>query len=245
MKSCELVINLTDGVRWLSFLPLRARSFVLHGFLAADRKQPSAVHPERLEGILCKMTSRKKRLVTLSQTHRDRCVVVTSKDKPESSYDGDAILTNRDDIFISVQVADCLPIFLINETSQVVGLVHAGWRGTILGIAQESLRKAKINLGCQAEDFTAVLGPCIRGCCYEISEDVAILFDRECIKPRDGDRWSLDLICANLKQLTDCGVKQDRIFVTSECTCCNADLFFSHRREGISAGRMVGFMALR
>jgi len=245
MNCVEPVVNRTDSIRWLSFPPLQTYPFVLHGFLARTSESPRYGETEAVEEILCSITSRKKRLITLSQVHRDRCTVITRQDRPEARYPGDAILTNRDDIFISVQVADCLPVFLLNETSKVVGLVHAGWRGTILGVVRNTLGTAKSRLGCEASDFTAMLGPCIRSCCYRISDDVAVLFDKDCIKRMAGGLASLDLVRANVKQLMDCGVEQNRIYLTDECTCCNADLFFSHRRESNSAGRMTAFMAIR
>jgi YfiH family protein len=170
-------------------------------------------------------------------------VIINRGENLKGLYLGDAVLTNRDDVLIRVQVADCLPIFLVNETDKVIGVIHAGWRSTILGIVRRTLIRAQANLGCNPGDFTALLGPCIQACCYEVSDDLAILFDRECVKPAGNGNLALDLVCANVQQLADCGVKQDRIFEVGECTCCNTDLFFSYRREGKRTGRMVAFMA--
>jgi YfiH family protein len=245
MNCVEPVISLNGSIRWLSYPPLQAFPFVLHGFLAKASDSSGVREAGAVEETLCKITSQKKRLITLTQIHQDQCVVITQKDSPEANYRGDAILTNRNDLFVSVQVADCLPLFLVNETSRVVGLVHAGWRGTILGVVRNTLKTAKSRLGCKAGDFTAMLGPCIRSCCYRVSDDVAVLFDRDCIERTSGDSASLDLVRANVKQLTDCGVEQNRIYLTEDCTCCNVDLFFSHRRESDNTGRMTAFMALR
>jgi YfiH family protein len=245
MKPSEIIINQTEDTRWLSFPPLQAYDFLLHGFLLKHRNCSPPGKPEATEQVLSKITSRRRKLVTLSQMHGDRCVIVSRKQRLQRRYQADAVFTDRDDVFISVQVADCLPIFLVNQTSKVVGLVHAGWRGTLMGIAQATLRKARTELGCRAEDFTVLLGPCIQNCCYQVSHDVAILFDKECIQKSPEGRVALDLICANAKQLTEYGVKHNRIWVARECTCCRADLFFSHRREPGANGRMIGFMGLK
>ena len=245
MKSSEIVINQTEGRRWLSFPPLQAYPSVIHGFLLGDRDSPPDKAGETVEQILKRITSGGRKLITLSQMHRDGCAIISRKDRPGSGYQADAVFTDRDDVLISVQVADCLSIFLVNQTSNVVGLIHAGWRGTILGIVQTALSKAERQLGCRAGDFTAVLGPCIRSCCYQVSGAVAVLFDRECVQKTKEGSTRLDLVRANVKQLADYGVEQERIFVCRECTCCRADLFFSHRREGKAAGRMIGFMGLK
>jgi YfiH family protein len=245
MKPSEIIIHQTQDTRWLSFPPLQAYPFVLHGFLLKHGELPPPGEPEAIERILASITSHRKKLVTLSQMHGDRCAVVKRQEPFQRSYQADAVFTDRDDVFISVQVADCLPIFLVNLASKVVGLVHAGWRGTLMGIGQAALRKAQTELGCRSQDFAALLGPCIRSCCYEVSDEVAILFDKECVQESSQGRAKIDLICANVKQLTESGVKEDKIFVGQECTCCRADLFFSHRREPEAAGRMIGFMGLK
>jgi YfiH family protein len=245
MRSSDLVLNFAEGLRWVSFPPLDASSSVLHGLLIKDQNIPPGIRTKEAEGFLHKIDSPERRLISLSQTHRDECVVVISGDQLKGRYEGDALLTNRDDIFISVGVADCVPIFLLEEKKRVVGLIHAGWRGTLLGIARRSIQRAKQQFGCDPHCFTAAFGPCIQKCCYQISKDVAILFDRECISQTKGRKATLDLICANVKQLVNCGVKEDRIFFTDRCTFCDAESFYSYRREGEGAGRMLGFMGLR
>jgi YfiH family protein len=244
-KSADSVINQAQGARWLSFPPLDAHPLVLHGFLIKSRHASMPGRIQQTRSLLRRITSRKSRLVSLIQKHQDRCAVITAGDELKSSYQGDAILTNRTDVIISVQVADCPAIYLVEEKGKAIGLVHAGWRGTLLGILPRTLERARSELNCRASEFTAVIGPCIQGCCYQVSDSVAVLFDEKCMGRPQRNRTTLDLTCVNVKQLLDCGVKEDRIFKNGECTCCNGDLFFSHRREGISAGRMTAFLGLK
>lgn len=245
MRSSDLVVRLIEGIKWLSFPPLEAYPFILHGFIIKNQIFPPDVKTKEAEKLLQKAFSQKRRLVSLSQIHQDGCVIITSKDKLKRRYKGDALLTDRDDIFISVWVADCLSIFLVEERRRVVGLVHAGWRGTLLGILRRTIEAAKGQFGCEGGDFTVLFGPCIGSCCYQISDDVAVLFDEECMNRAQNGKPGLNLICANLKQLMSCGVKRDRIFVTGKCTFCDEKLFHSYRREKENAGRMIGFMGLR
>ncbi len=245
MRSTDSVIHDTGGVRWLSFPPLDAFPFFLHGFLIKNQAGPPASEGNKIERVLSEMASDKKTLVSLAQTHQSDCVVLTSRDEPKKNYRGDAILTDRNDVFLSVRVADCLPIFLVEERRKVIGLVHAGWRGTLLGITRKALGAARDELACSMSEFKVVLGPCIQGCCYDVSDGVAILFDRDCVRRAPNGKARLDLIAANLKQLVACGVEEDSIFVADRCTFCDADWFFSHRREGESTGRMVAFTGLK
>jgi YfiH family protein len=245
MRSSDFVVNLTGGIRWLSFPPLDAHPFILHGLVIKNQNIPSDVKTKEVENFLQKITSSKRMLVSVSQRHQDECVIITSKDKLKKGYKGDALLTDRKDIFISVCVADCLPIFLVEKKRRMVGLVHAGWRGTLLGIVQKTLEKAQHQLGCKPGDFTVLFGPCIQSCCYQVSDDVAILFAEECMSRSKHGRFMLDLIRANLKQLIGCGVKEDRIFATKSCTCCDKKLFHSYRRERENAGRMIAFLGLK
>jgi len=245
MRSSDFVVNLTEGIKWLSFPPMDAYPFVFHGFVIKNQKFPPDVKTKKIEKFLQKITSRKKALVSLFQMHQDECVIINSKDKIKRRYIGDAFLTDRDDILISVWAADCVPLFLVEEKRRVIGLVHAGWKGTILGIVHRTMERAKHQLGCEPRDLTVLFGPCIQSCCYQVSDDVAILFDEECVKQAQNGKVMLDLICANMKQLVSCGVKENKIFVTDRCTFCDEELFYSHRRERGNTGRMIGFMGLK
>ncbi len=241
----ELVVNRTEKIRWLSFSPLKTCPFILHGLIVKNQNIIRDAETREVKRALHKITGQKRRLVFLSQMHRDECAVITSKDRLKGRYKGDAVLTDRNDVFICVKVADCLPILLVEEKRKVIGLVHAGWRGTFLGIARRTLDAARNRLGCEPVDFTAAFGPCIQSCCYQVSDDVAVLFDDRSVSHSREGTSSLDLIGANLKQLVGCGVKQDKIFATDRCTCCEKELFYSYRREKENAGRMIVFMGLR
>ena len=244
MRSNDFTVRNTQSLRWLIFSPLEKHSLVLHGF--TTRSYPASVDQNiRLDHLIRKITGVNREVVSLRQVHGDECVVITSKDKLRREYRGDAVLTDRKDIFISIQVADCVPIFMHEEKRRVIGLIHAGWKGTLLGIAKRTIETAKERLGCEPGNFTICFGPSIRSCCYRVSDDVAILFDDECIHPSAKGGATLDLIGINRKQLLGCGVKDNMMFATSSCTCCEKKLFYSYRREKENTGRMVGFLGLK
>jgi YfiH family protein len=245
MKPSDFVIRQTEGVRWLSFPPLDAFPFILHGLTIKGRNLASDNGKKATGELLKKVSRQEAGVVSLSQMHRDECVAITSGDRLQRRYSGDAVLTDRDNVFVSVAVADCLPIFMVNPKRKVVGMVHAGWRGTLLGIARRTIRKAKDRFGCEPGDFTLLFGPCIRSCCYRVSDQVAILFDGEWVSRRGDGTPMLDLVHANLKQFAGCGVQEDKIFVVGGCTFCEKELFYSYRRDEDNAGRMIGFLGLK
>lgn len=245
MRWSDFIVHQTDNIKWLSFPILDAYNIIIHGFIIKNPNSPSPREGKEIKKLLQRITSLERKLISPRQMHQDECLVITSKDKLKTKYRGDAILTNRNDVLISIQVADCVPIFMVNEKKRVIGLIHAGWKGALFGIARKTVEKAKQQFGCKPEDFTMVFGPCIRSCCYQVSDDVAILFDKKCVNRSQNNAPTLDMICVNRKQFLNCGVKEDRIFATNVCTFCDKELFDSYRREKERAGRMIAFLGLK
>jgi YfiH family protein len=247
MRPTDFRLNSDGKTRWLSSFPLLNSDFISHGFIIKSKKQNLSTQAKKntLKKLIKKISSEEKHIIVPQQTHGNGCLTIKKGDELKRKYKGDAILTDRKDIFLTVSVADCLPIFLVEPKRKVVGLVHAGWRGTLWGIAKETIRKAKVEFGCKPEDFTLLFGPAIQKCCYEISEVMAILFDEDGLIRILGEKPKLDLIKTNLKQFLNCGVKEKKIFATNDCTCCNKDRFHSFRRDGDKAGRMIAFIGIK
>jgi len=124
-------------------------------------------------------------------------------------------------IILSVSIADCVPIFLAHP-SGLVAILHSGWRGTVARIVDEGV-KAFARLGLGPDELTMHLGPSICGRCYEVSEDVREQLTGEpATRPGNVDLRSL--IAGHAQEL---GVRN--ISVSSSCTKCDNDRFFSHR----------------
>lgn len=141
----------------------------------------------------------------------------------------------------AVRTADCVPVLLVDAAAEVAAAVHAGWRGVAARIVPEALRA----LGRRGGDVTRIavaIGPSIGGCCFEVAPPVARAIE-DAVDGRDlrgggGDR-SVDLGLAVERQLRRAGVPGARIWRSPNCTRCEADRWFSHRREGTLAGRQV------
>lgn len=141
----------------------------------------------------------------------------------------------RGRIVLTVHVADCVPLLFADPESGVIGAVHAGWRGTLGGISAEMIARMQ-RLGAKAEKILVVLGPHIKNCCYDVPPQRARQFLRffgaeEDVVRASGEKWYLDLGAANKRQLIASGVLPQHIDILPYCTSCQADNFFSYRKN--------------
>jgi hypothetical protein len=161
------------------------------------------------------------------------------------------ILISRDGGPLAVRVADCTPILLADPKSGVIAAVHAGWRGTAAGVAAQAIESMR-HAGAKLDDILTCIGPCIGPCCFEIGVETADALKQSChgndkyVRPRDGSLFA-DLAAINRHQLVRAGINQSNIELlasgASACTCCNAQNFFSYRRDGKASGRHLAIVA--
>ncbi|HZC18490.1 MAG TPA: polyphenol oxidase family protein, partial [Rubrobacteraceae bacterium] len=152
---------------------------------------------------------------------------------PGLAGEADALLTHGKGYALIVAVADCVPVALVGEG--VVGMVHSGWRGTLAEIGGKAARRMGVKL-------RAYIGPCIRGCCYEVSEELASRF-AERFGPEVVSGRYLSLPDAIGRNLEEAGVEE--VHDLGLCTGCRPDLFYSHRKQGPETGRNLAAVALR
>jgi polyphenol oxidase len=191
------------------------------------------------------------RLATLHQIHSDRIHIIREVQDQWNQTEGDALITQVQDLAIAVQTADCLPIIIADPEKSIAGVVHSGWRGTLARILQKTIREMRQTFSSNPANLVAAIGPGIRACCFEVGEDVAELFDREypgCrlatpVNGRSG-KFLLDLPKALQIQLKHAGVKSNSHDL-GVCTRCNVHDFFSYRAEGQNSGRMMAIIGIR
>ena len=145
--------------------------------------------------------------------------------EPGLAGEADALITAEPDLCLSVAVADCVPVALVGERE--IGMVHSGWRGTLAGVSGKAARE----LG--GSGIRAYIGPSIRRCCYEVSEDLANKFAAEFGDEAVSGRY-LSLQDAIRLDLEAAGVEVHDLEL---CSGCRTDLFYSHRKEKPSTGR--------
>lgn len=173
----------------------------------------------------------------LKQVHGSTVVSPPWTNPPEA----DGGVTGDAGSLLAIETADCLPILIVDPIRRRVAAAHAGWRGTALGVAQKTAR-VLIETGSRPEDLLAALGPAIRSCCYEVGQDVEEAFGPGAATffvPGRLARKHLDNIGANRAQLEAAGLAPEHIDCVDLCTRDREDLFFSYRRDGANAGRMI------
>lgn len=152
---------------------------------------------------------------------------------PGFAGEGDALVAGERGFALVVAIADCVPVALVEEG--IVGMVHSGWRGTLSGISGKAARG-------MGGEVRAYIGPGIRGCCYEVSEELADRFAGRFGAGVVSGRY-LSLPEAIRRDLEEAGVGE--VHDLGLCTGCRPDLFYSHRKEGPKTGRNLAAVALR
>ncbi|MDR3167919.1 MAG: polyphenol oxidase family protein [Treponema sp.] len=196
------------------------------------------------------------RVYGLTQVH-SREVLVLDRHSPHDRPRVDGLLSRDRGIWLSVTVADCLPVYLLDTESGAFGILHSGWKGT--GIVLSALALMRERWNTRARAVAAVLGPCIGPCCYRVDEDRARAFAGEfggaggtyplgpvvIRRPREGSGPAepfLDLRAANARLLAGAGVQN--LVVCQDCTVTD-DRLGSFRREGKDYTRMVALIGFR
>jgi YfiH family protein len=179
--------------------------------------------------------ARFERLATLQQVHSAECVAGAGRGGVLGT--GDALLENTPGAVVAVKTADCIPLLLVDPGHRAVAAVHAGWRGTVAGIARSAVAALGAQFGSRTGDLRAAIGPAIGKCCYEVGPEVAARFGV------DG-RAHIDLAETVRRQLEAAAVGGQRIYMSGLCTQCRAGEFHSFRRDGAAAGRLYSFVGI-
>lgn len=182
------------------------------------------------------------KIVFCQQIHSDRVIQVSHEltGRPRA----DAMITDQANLGLAILTADCVPVFIHDQKRSIIGIAHAGWRGTIAHIASKTLLKMGKNFGTLPLDCQAHLGPSIQKCCYQVSEHLADRFVDKFGESVRINRKFLDLPTANKIQLQRQGMSNKAISMATDCTACRPELFYSYRSESTD-GRMISLIALR
>jgi YfiH family protein len=162
---------------------------------------------------------------------------------------GDVILTDRPEVTLFMRFADCVPVLLYDPARKVVGLVHAGWRGTVERVAAVAVGKMTEVYGSRPQDVLACVGPSICVDHFEVGPEVVAAVQAgfgersaELLARRNGS-VHLDLWAANRLALEECGV--EAVQVSGLCTAGSTGDWYSHRAENGQTGRFGALIAIR
>jgi YfiH family protein len=189
-----------------------------------------------------------ERLVTTPQVHSNGVLVVDDQTAPTAlSVRADILVTREPGYLLMQRYADCVPLLLWHKAASVVGVAHAGWRGTAINVAARAI-DAMSELGGDPAGITVGIGPSIGPCCFEVGHEVAVQIpgvDQASSVGSNG-RPYVDLWELNRLQCVAAGVPEHQVEVANVCTRCNPDMYFSHRVMGYPAGRFgaaIGLLA--
>lgn len=197
-----------------------------------------------------------RKLIMAKQIHGDNVKVVDNENKGKVLSNNndikgfDAMITNKPGIPLITFYADCVPIYILDPMNRAIGLIHSGWRSTVLHIGAKTLSKMKDLYGTKPEECLAAIGPSIEKDCFEVGEDTAEAFRKSfkhcsnIIFSKGNGKYNIDLWECNKEMLIDEGVKPQNITISGLCTKCNEELFFSHRRDEGKTGSLSAIMEL-
>lgn len=196
--------------------------------------------------------------VGAEQVHGINLAHVTTDDRGKGARDlisaikaTDGLYTTEPNILLTVCFADCVPIYFYSINKTAVGLLHAGWKGTVHSGASEMVHAWERNLKIPSHDIHVVIGPSIRQCCYEV--DQRVMSHVQSLEGVDAGKFSLqmasgrfmlDLQGLNKAILMTAGILDENIHISQFCTSCRTDHFFSHRGENSRTGRILGFIGI-
>ncbi|MBK6517913.1 MAG: peptidoglycan editing factor PgeF [Polyangiaceae bacterium] len=191
------------------------------------------------------------RLYYASQVHGVD-VVRASASEPRArvlEQRADAVVSTEAGVGCGVRSADCGTVLVGDRKSGAALAIHAGWRGTALGVVAAGLDALRALVGAGA-DLVAAIGPHIEVCCFEVGDDVAgelascsslgdAAVDRSRARPH------VDLRSILEAQLTSAGLAAASVSHVRGCTVCDAEAFFSFRRDGARSGRLMSAIVPR
>jgi YfiH family protein len=158
-------------------------------------------------------------------------------------------------MFLMLRFADCVPILLLDPKRRAIGIVHAGWRGTLAKIAARTVVAMRNAYGSQPRDICAAIGPSIGPCCFEVGPEV-VAAAQHAFRHLSKDEMAglisrlqptgqaqLDLWLANTMQLRALGVRHTEL--AQVCTKCQSEAYYSHRATGGRTGRFAALIGLK
>jgi YfiH family protein len=189
-------------------------------------------------------------VVSPYQVHGTTVRAVEERDKGQILYGTDALVTATPGVYLMLRFADCVPVMFYDPVRHAAGLAHAGWRGTVAGVARVAVQAMVDAFGCRLADIRCGIGPAIGPCCYEVGDNVTAAVrqmfpdaaDRFLLAQGNG-RFHLDLWAANRRQLAKAGVRC--VDTAGICTACHTDEWYSYRAEEGKTGRIGALIGLR
>lgn len=214
----------------------------------------------RLDGDMRAISFREKLLSSLGftnddvilceQTHGNAVAVVDQSHRGTRILRVDGLVYKDESdsgrVMLAVRVADCVPLLFVDRHTHIIGVAHAGWRGTVTNTARATIRAMHV-VGARISDIEVIIGPHIGACCYTVDDhrvrQFEAAFPAALIVNRKGNDYTIDIGNANRLQLMAAGIKEAHVKDVDICTSCHVDTYFSYRKDTKeSFGEILGFI---
>jgi YfiH family protein len=246
-----------NGIPFYQFSLLKPFSEIVHGvftriggvspspfntlnvsFLCGDRRENVQHNREMILEII-----EMKKMVSGSQTHGDKALVIADMDLTDNEIEGfDALITNIPGIALLVKQADCQSVLLYEPVKGVIANIHCGWRGSVRNVIGSAIGVMIERFECEPSNLLACIGPSLGPCCAEFTnyeDHLPRAFEKYMVSPYHFDFWKI-----SIDQLRQEGLNEDHMEVARVCTRCNSGEFFSYRKEK-KTGRFGTVIGLR
>ena len=175
-------------------------------------------------------------------------IIKTMDDKEDNGEEADGLLTSLKNVPLLIFTADCVPLVFYDSEKEVVGLAHAGWRGTYDNIAEEIVKILIKDHKCIKENIKVIIGPSVSGDNYEVSYELVekfAVYNIDNYYKKCGEKYYLDLWTINKELLKRAGILDKNIMVTNFCTVKDNNQFFSYRLDNATTKRIGTFIQLK
>lgn len=173
-----------------------------------------------------------RRVVTMDSVHGANAVRVDDSMAGTMVPKVDGLVADTQNLFLSATSADCFLIYLYCPVQSAIGIAHAGWRGVLKDIAPNTIRLMQKEFGTDPKDLLAGIGPGIRKCHFEIKPGTEKRYQKyPAAVSRLEEKIFVDLPGIIKEQMLNCGLRQENIMDSGQCTFCNPEEYFSYRRD--------------
>ena len=237
--------------RFYKFPILSKFPSVLHGIStrAYGNMQLSREHGlENSQHFLSDLDINIKDTISIKQIHSPKVIVVGEKERgiSDSKLEGDGLITRQKGIYLTVTIADCLPVLIYDPTLEIVGVIHAGWRGIIGQIIPRAVEQFKSH-GSEPQNLVIGVGPGICQKHFVVKNDVLEKFrgsypSATFVRNHDG---YVDLKKAVLINLKHAGVPRHNVEIATDCPVCHNGIYGSFRKEGEGAPASLAVIGMK
>jgi hypothetical protein len=233
---------------------------LVHGFLGRAHALPAGSFT--LADVRAKLVAAgetPRSIFAVRQVHGARVLLLEATQRVAIDWEGrvlpaalpeaDALVSAAADVILTIRTADCVPIFLVAPEAHAVAAVHAGWKGTLAGVVENTLAALERCSGARPAEIEAALGPAIGGCCYEFGAEhlprLTAAFGsgvERAWRAGAAERGHLDLRVLARIALEAAGVSPAAISTVGPCTAEHPAELHSYRRDGARAGRQLSYI---